>query len=205
MKYYFCLSLLFSFLPFIVNCKGNTHNNNTSEKENSTKEVVSENQELTHVNALYYNYVFTSSTPVNPGNVKRNIPKFGINRKGILDAEITDVNKIRKIQDILATLKPSPEQTPLDARIVINLHYNDGSYRQICIGGVHTDKIYLDGIEQVRDNNALFTLKNYIGFYPWLIGDDMFKMSELQDNTFPKAPFISTQYYKEYQNALNSR
>ncbi len=203
MKYYFSLFLLFSFLPFVLNCKGNTHNN--PGKENSTDAATPEELKPIQINALYYNYVFASATPVKPENIKKNIPRFEIDPKGVLDATITDTAKIKKIQELLANLKPSAEQTPMDARIVINLYYNDGSNRQICIGGIYTDKIYLNGVEQVRDNKVLFTLKNYIGFYPWLIGDYMFKMSELQDNSFLKAPFISTRYYKEYQKILNGR
>lgn len=205
MKYYFCLFILFLSLPFIQNCKGNTRDDNLREKEDPVIETVVENRELAYIDALYFNYVFVSNTPVNPNDVKKDIPKFTINRKGVLDAEITDTNRVKKVQEMLANLQPSVEQTPVDARIVINLHYNDGGQSQICIGGVHTDRIYMNGIEQSRDNKLLFTLKNYIGFYPWLIGDDMFNMSELKDNSFPKGPFISSKYYKEYQQALNER
>lgn len=205
MKYYFCLSVLFLSLPFILNCKGNTPNDNLSGKEDKASEAVSRDRELVYIDALYYNYVFDSNIPVKPEDVKKNIPRFATGRKGVLDVEISDANKIEKVQKMLANLQASAEQSPVDARIVINLHYNDGSQSQLCIGGIHTNKIYLDGTEQKRDNNLLFTLKNYIGFYPWLIGDDMFKMSELRDNSFPKGPFISNKYYKEYQQALNER
>lgn len=165
--------------------------------------LVPKERKITAVNVLYYNYIFESADLVSPENMEIDIPLFEKDKNGILDAEITDSLKTEELQRLLKNLKPASEQTPADARITATVIYNDGTQDRVCIGGVYTNRIYLNGREQAPDNEFLFTLKNYIGFYPWMIGDDMFKMVELQDNSFPKPPFISGRHYKTYQAALS--
>ncbi len=140
-----------------------------------------------------------------PEDVLKDIPQFGIDRKGILDAEITDSLKLAKIQILLDSLTPLQNVDQIDARIVATINYSNGSKDILCIGGEYSDKIYLNGAAMQTDNKLLFTVKNYIGFYPWIIGDDMFRMAEMKDNSFAKEPFVSSAYYKEYQAVLAER
>lgn len=199
------LYLLASIL-LIYSCKGNSK----QEKQNSTDtmpkpEVSTQVRKLTRIDALYFNYIFENKEPIKPEDIKRDIPQFEKDKKGVLDAEIADSLKIEKIEQILSNLQPAHTQNPIDARIVFILNYDNNDKDTLCLGGIYSDKIYLNRTEYSRSNKLLFTLKNYIGFYPWLIGDDMFNMTELQDNSFPKPPFTSSSYYKQYQEALAFR
>jgi len=205
MKTFLNLFILSSTIIFFANCKKDTAQNAQKQVENTITETSVQNRELKRIDALYYNYIFDTATPVKPEDIRKDIPQFEKERKGVLDAEIADSLKIDKLLNLLVNLRPSEKQAPLDARIVFILRYSDESKDTLSIGGSYTNKLYLNGIEQATDNELLFALKNYIGFYPWLIGDDMFNMSELQDNSFPKPPFTSSIYYKQYQEALASR
>ncbi len=186
------------------NCKG--ANNKTTENK-PDEPVVSQPQErsVQSISALYYNYVINEGKPLAMQFLKKDVPNFDKETKGILDAYITDSLKLSKIEALVESLEPSMQQNPVDARIAIKIHYTDGTEDTLCIGGRYTNRIFLNGVQQSTNNKALFHLKNYIGFYPWLIGDDLFRMSEMKDNSFMKEPFVSTQYYKDYQKALVNR
>lgn len=185
-------------------CKG--ENSKTIEKELG-EPVIQQPQErsIKNISALYYNYIINDGQPQPLHLLQKDIPRFEVETKGILDAHITDTVKIRRINDLLGSLEPSMQQNPVDARIAIKINYTDGNEDVLCIGGRYTNRIFLNGVQQATNNRALFFLKNYIGFYPWLIGDDLFRMSEMKDNSFMKEPFVSTQHYKDYQKALVNR
>ncbi|MDL2214813.1 hypothetical protein LJC00_01325 [Dysgonomonas sp. OttesenSCG-928-M03] len=170
---------------------------------NDKVEEASVKENIISITALYYNYVFRGEYIVNQSDIRKDIPRFGINRKGVLDAEINDSVKLAKIYLLIASLKPSQDIIPLDARIVATINYSNGVKDTLCIGGEYSDQIFLNGTRMETNNELLFTVKNYIGFYPWIIGDDMFRMTEMKDNSFAKEPFVSSAYYKEYQLVMN--
>lgn len=186
------------------NCKG--ANNKTTDR-NTDEPIVQEpvKRSVKGLSALYYNYVINDVKPRSLEILQRNIPRFEKETQGILDAHITDETKLSKISNLLETLQPSMQQNPVDARILIRISYTDGTEDTVCMGGRYTNRIFLNGVQQATNNKVLFHLKNYIGFYPWLIGDDLFRMSEMKDNSFMKEPFVSTQHYKDYQKALVNR
>lgn len=184
-------------------CKNDNTQNKQNQSQDTKTESSGQNREIEQIDALYYNYVFEAETPIKPEDLRKNIPQFEENKNGILDAQITDSLKISKLRKLFTDLHPSEKQTLPDARIIFILKYKDISTDTLSISGMYTDKIYLNGIEQTANNELLFTLKNYIGLYPWLIGDDMFNMKELQDNSFLKPPFTSDKYYKQYSEYRN--
>lgn len=193
---------IFALLLFMAGC-------NNKPKENTQKEdseiAATANHSIDSISVLFYNYLIESQIPIKSEDIKLNIPQFDKDRKGVLDAQITDSSRIADIKNRIDSLQPARQATPLDARLVAVIKYNDGKTDTLILGGHAVNQIYFNGIQQQTDNKLLFMLKNYIGFYPWMIGDDMFVMKELQDNSFPKAPFISTDYYQAYQEALSKR
>lgn len=199
MKFHYFISVF--ILLLVATACGNKQKENLS-KERETAEVTEIDNRIDSISVLYYNYLFDSATPIKPTEIQLDIPQFGTNRKGVLDALITDSARIRNIKIRLDSLKPLQQSSPLDARLVATIKYKDGRHDELCFGGKYLNEIFLNGIQLEADNQLLFILKNYIGFYPWMIGDDMFAMKELQDPSFPKAPFISTAYYANYQKAL---
>jgi len=205
MKNYLLISILISlgFLFMMASCKQKT-NESTSSIDNSGQAILKD-RKLEKISALYFNYIVESENPINAGDITKQIPQFDIDRKGILDAEITDSVKLKRIEKLVEKLQPATEEDNIDARIVLILEYNDNTSEQIIIGGKYTDRIYLNDVRQETDNEFLFVIKNSIGFYPWLIGDDLLTMEELKDPTFPKEPFVSSAYYKQYQEALNRK
>lgn len=202
MKIFLYIPVIFASLLLFTCCKQNKKENEKNLTNQSANDGVNKEQSLTRIDALYYNYIFESETPIKASDMKKEIPVFSEDKNGILDASITDSTKIKEIKDLLVDLKASDEETTPDTRMIFVLVYDDESKDTISLGGIYSDNIYLNGREQIRNNKLLFTLKNYIGFYPWFIGDDMFNMSELQDHSFPKPPFTSSPYYKEYQQSL---
>lgn len=195
--------LIFALLLSIASCNNKPKENTQEEKQIDT--VTKTNSSIDSISVLFYNYLADFKTPVKPENIKLNIPQFDKDRKGVLDAYIVDSMQIRSIKNRIDSLQPAQQALPLDARLVAVIKYNDGKNDTLTLGGYAVDQIYLNGVQQETDNKLLFILKNYIGFYPWMIGDDMFAMKELQDNSFPKAPFTSTAYYQAYQEALSKR
>jgi len=199
------LCLLFGSNSLLISCNNNKSKPETETTETENPDITATKRSIKNISALYYNYVFTSNNPVKPEKIQKNIPNFKKDRKGILDASITDTDKLERIKPLLESMRASGNQTPLDARIVLTINYSDKSKDILCIGGPYSSQLYLNGVEQQTNNKLLFILKNYIGFYPWMIGDDMFGMVEMRDNSFPKEPFFSSSYYKQYQEALASR
>ncbi len=198
-----CLLFIFVLFLSFTAC-------NNKQKENAT---IGDKPEITDktdnridsISVLYYNYLIKPQTPVKPEDIKLNIPQFDKDRKGVLDAYIVDSIRIEDIRSRIDSLKPARSSSPLDARLVAVIKYKDGRKVTLCFGGYRVNEIFLNGVQQETDNKLLFLLKNYIGFYPWMIGDDMFAMKELQDPSFAKAPFVSTSYYDAYQSALAKR
>lgn len=194
-----CTLFIFALLLSVTGC-------NNKQKENTlTEEVSKSDRRIDSISVLYYNYLVEPQTPVKAEDIKLNIPQFDKDRKGVLDAHISDSIRIKDIKSRIDSLRPARQPSPLDARLVAIINYKDGSEDILCLGGHYVNEIFLNGVQQEADNKLLFMLKNYIGFYPWMIGDDMFAMEELQDQSFAKAPFISTPYYETYQAALANR
>lgn len=197
--YLICITL---FLFAVTSCSNKQKENNTVEQETETTEPKGN---INSISVLYYNYIVEAEATINPNDIQLNIPQFDKDRKGVLDATINDSIRISKLKNRIDSLHAVPQPSPIDARLVAIINYENGAQDQLCIGGKFVNKIFLNGVEQQTDNQLLFLLKNYIGFYPWMIGDDMYAMQELKDASFPKGPFISTPYYEAYQSALNNR
>lgn len=197
-----CYAVLIFVLFLTMTGCNNKQKENAAEPETQAKET---NRSISNISVLYYNYLLDSVTPVNPNDIQLNIPQFDKDRRGVLDAGIDDSTKIKGLKNRIDSLQPAKTPSPIDARLVATIHYTNGSQDVLCLGGRSVNQIFLNGVEQETDNELLFLLKNYTGFYPWMIGDDMFAMKELQDPSFPKGPFISTPYYEAYQQALNKR
>jgi len=189
----------------ILSCNKTKNKESSDKKEELAVDKEKADRKIDNISALFYNYIFVGENTVKPEDIKKDIPDFEIDKRGVLDAVITDTFKIKKIDSLLNSLKVSDSSNPVDVRIVALINYNDGSKDSLCIGGEYSNIIYWNGVEQSGSNELLFLLKNYIGFYPWMIGDDMLRMTEIRDNSFPKEPFVSTPYYKEYQKALAAR
>lgn len=199
MKKYIPL-LIFLLLLSVAGCKNTKPENSDDNAKRQT--IVNSDRSINQISVLFYNYLIDWQPPIKPEDIKLSIPDFAKDPKGVLDADITDSVRIANLKKQIDLLTPSQNSSPLNARVVALIRYTDGSQDQLCLGGTYVNEIFVNGIMQETNNELLFLLKNYIGFYPWIIGDDMFKMQELQDNSFAKMPYLSTPYYERYQAAL---
>lgn len=199
----YCILFIFALFVLFTGCNNKQKENTTDDNKESS--IPKADSRIDSISVLFYNYLTEAETPVKIEDIKLNIPQFDKDRKGVLDAYIIDSSKIADIKSRIDSLKPTQQPLTLDARLVAVIKYKDGREDVLCLGGHYVNDIFLNGIQQETDNKLLFLLKNYIGFYPWMIGDDMFAMKELQDSSFPKAPFISSAYYDTYQSALAKR
>lgn len=185
-----------------ISCKQKNKQEDIQEKE--SKETVVD-KHIDTITALYYNYKFVSTTPVNREDMKINIPDFSKESKGVIDATISDTTKIKKIEGEIGALRKSEENGVPDIRISVAIKHRDGTTDYLALCGEYANQIFYNNIKQENNNKLVFYIKNYIGYYPWFIGDDLFAMPELNDTSFPKEPFGNSKYYREYQSALASR
>lgn len=203
MKYIKLLALLLATIFVFGACNRNRKQENTIENESEQKVV---DTRIDTVFALFYNYQFESPSPISPETLKKDVPDFTKDSyHGVIDATISDTSKIRKIKDQIDLLRPSGDNVTQDARIALTIKHKDGSYSYLTLCGTYADQIFYNNIRQEANNKLVFYIKNYIGYYPWFIGDGLYSMPELNDSSFPKEPFVSDEYYKKYQEALASR
>ncbi|MEN9920056.1 MAG: hypothetical protein RL662_2492 [Bacteroidota bacterium] len=187
----------------LLACKNSTNKKADPSVENTSPiSKQFENRKIANITALYYNYILDSSKVIDATNLTKDTPSFNGSHKGVLDMVLTDSAKINKLDALIKGLQPASPSKEMDTRIQLLINYTDKMQDTLSIGGKYANLIFLNGIEQTPNNELLFRIKNDIGFYPWFIGDDLFQMLELQDNSFIKEPFISTNYYKAYQKAL---
>lgn len=202
MRHIFYSIFLCTVILITISCKQKNRQEDIQDKE--SKETVVDKR-IDTITALYYNYKFASTTPVNRKDITKNIPDFTKESKGVIDATISDTAKIRKIGDEIGLLRKSEKNGVPDTRISVTIKHKDGTTDYLDLCGEYADQIFYNNIQQENNNKLVFYIKNYIGYYPWFIGDDLFSMSELNDTSFPKEPFGSSKYYQEYQAALASR
>lgn len=204
MKYIKCSILILVSVLAMLACGG--HNpQQESLKENKSEPKVADTR-IDTIFALFYNYQFESSSPVPPESLKKNVPDFAKESyHGVIDAVIADTSKIRKIKDRIDLLRPAQNSGTPDTRIAVTIKRKDGSLDYLAFCGEYADQIFYNNVQQEADNNLVFYVKNYIGYYPWFIGDGLYSMPELIDSSFPKEPFGSSEYYKKYQKELAAR
>lgn len=200
MKKYTLFAFLLISIGTLYCCKPKTQ----EQQQQDTAQPAADKSVKT-LSALYYNYLPETTSPILPQDIQKQIPDFNKDRKGILDGSITDTTRIRRLKEQIALLKESPEKESIDARIVLTINYSDGSSDNLTLSGKYADRIFLNGVQQEANNRLVFFVKNYIGYYPWFIGDDMAQMPELLDTSFMKEPFIRSEYYKQYQEILSKR
>lgn len=198
MKYFLYIIALCIVALIPYSCKQN------QQQENTLTPTVSDTR-IDTIFALFYNYRFTSSSAINAEDIKPNIPDFTKQSKGIIDATITDTTKIRIIKEQIDQLRKAEINEISDARISLVIKHRDGTTARLSLCGEYANRIFYNNKEQEPNNKLVFYIKNYIGYYPWFIGDDLFSMPELNDRSFMKEPFVSSDYYKQYQAALAAR
>lgn len=197
-KAFYILTISFVFLFLLIGCNKNKsnpdHKNETTDKR------------IDSINVLYFNHQPSSDKKIAPSDIQLSIPDFESSMTiGVLDASITDTTQINTIQKLMDALTPSIENKDQNARIVVNIKHKDGSESQLTLNGEYANEIFLNGIKQEDNNELVFYLKNYIGYYPWFIGDALAMMPELKDNSFSKEPFYRSKYYKDWQMAESRR
>lgn len=186
-----CL-LLLVFLFFFTDCQ--------NKKENS--EHVQLDKNIDTISILYYNYL-PEIAEISSENLKLLTPNFRNAKKGVLDAMIIDSSKLVKLKGQIDLLKPLSDKDATDVRIKAVIKCKDGSADELLLCGKYATAIYYNGVKQEANNYLVFLIKNYSGYYPWFIGDDLAAMPELSDTTFPKEPFYRDNYYKQYQEMLS--
>lgn len=191
----FCLFLL---IFVFANCSQKNNKIGYSRKIIDTCNCV-----ISSIDALYYNYIFDTSTAVNWNDVKLNVPDFKKNSHGVLDAKITNCLVLREINEELKTIHPMTKQWPgADVRIVFSVNYKNGKDTVFTICGYFSDMIFSKERVALSTNNTnrlLFLLKNNIGYYSWIDKDYYQYMPEIQDSSFRKESIIESLYYKKYK------
>lgn len=187
-------------ITFLVSCNG-------TKKEGLEKQTVklesTKDAEIESISVLYYNYLFIEKYLIPCDGIKLSVPDFEKDHRGVLDAIINDSKVLEEIKEQLVTLEPSTDNYLIDARITATINYKNGRQDELCIGQMDANTIFLNGIQQKMNNRLLYLIKNNIGYYPWMIGDGLQEMTELKDNSFMKEPFISNDYYKNWQKIRN--
>ena len=174
-------------------------NNKATETDIQTS---NEPDSIVEAAALYCNTSFMSKAMIGWDDVRLYIPSFENGQNiGVLDALITQPKVIIEIQQLVESLQPATDSICMpDYRIAVTLKYKSGKTVRLGITdprSVH--QIYINDIAQQTNNRLLYLIKNNIGLYPWLIGNNLAQQSELYDNSFMKEPFIQSSYYKEWQ------
>lgn len=190
----FVTTLLFLFL---IGCKQtDTKSNQTTTKNTPLIDSISA------IDVLYYNALIIKKSMIAWDDIKPDIPPFKQGQNiGVLDAHINNPKVISEIQQLVESLQPATDNVALpDYRIAVTLRYKSGKTQRLGLTDYRSlHLIYLDDVAQQTNNRLLYLIKNNIGLYPWLIGDDLAQQSELYDNSFMKEPFIQSNYYKEWQ------
>lgn len=154
------------------------------------------------IEALYYNCITLSKAMYGWDDLKKDIPAFdrGI-CVGVLDGSIENPKVKTEIQQLIDGLQPDVNNRNFmpDYRIVATVKYKSGKTERLGISGSLMNTIYLNDTLQLKNNRLIYLIKNYLGIYPWLIGDRLNDQEELFDNSYSKDPFVESKYYKMYQ------
>ncbi len=158
--------------------------------------------EIDYIDVLYHNTIFGSKqSPEMRENLKASIPDFTspYSERGIFPVKITDSDVLKQIQAELVTLTPQDKYLYPDVRIMMDVHYKDGSVKHVDFCGVLSDAIFVDGKRQAYNNRLAYIVKNNVGLYGWIKDDATFKlMPEIKDTTIVKEPLIEGYWYREY-------
>lgn len=105
----------------------------------------------------------------------------------IIDTFIVDHSIITRIDQQLSSMRPLEDNFNEDARLFATLKYKDGRKKEICISNNYNPKIKIDGIPYSTNNELVYLLKNYSGYYYWGVSkSDIESLKELQDTSFQK-------------------
>lgn len=157
------------------------------------------------IDILYYNYPVEANESGDCDQLKTALPSFSpSDYRGILDATINDSTVLGQIKQQLIALRPATQQTTDNIILSGTINYHNGAVDQLCIGGIDGSSLFLNGVAQENNYRLVYLIKNNVGYYPWMIGDTMFDLPELKDNSFMKEPFVSSPYYKVWQDNRNA-
>lgn len=166
-----------------------------------TPVLVAGDSPIRQINVLYYNYMVDEDDATNCDDLALNLPSFeSADYRGVLDATIDNVDVLSEIKKQMLLLHSVVEVSVQNILLTAIIEYENGATDKLCIGGHNGSTILLDGVEQSANNRLVYLLKNNAGYYPWLIGDALFSLPELIDTSFMKEPFVSSVYYKQWQN-----
>lgn len=187
--------LIVIIASLLVSCSQKKHEDKLDESRAGEKNE----RKIDSVSVYFYNYIRQDEKAVGCGEIQITGSENDELNRTVLSCKLTDTPLLDVIASRIDSLRPSASSAAEDIRISAKISYNNNTSSMLCIGGMYSDLIFLDGILQETDNKLLFMLKNNIGYYPWMIGDALMNMSELKDNSFPKEPFKSSPQYEEYQ------
>ena len=191
-------SIILLIVSFTILSGCNKAKNEKQDEQIATTDSI-ENTDIKSISVLFYNTLFLEKYLISCDDIKLSVPDFKQNHVGVLDATIDDSKVLGEIKEQLSTLRPSDKNYLIDARITATIKYKNGKQDQLCIGQMEGNTIFLNGVMQEPNNRLLYLIKNNIGYYPWMIGEGLLNMVELQDQSFLKEPFVSSEYYKTWQ------
>lgn len=151
---------------------------------NIGRESLPSTREIDSIQVLYFKY-FTKAFAFNIAC------DAIIQSKGVMDTTISNRDVLIKIQERLPYLALDTLNVPyMDARLTSTIYYKDGSTSKLCFLTPYSFMIYFDDNLYLWDNQLLYYIKKYSGFYEWMPQKEILKMPEIIDTTFYKDPII---------------
>ena len=208
------LAISFGLL-FLFSCNSGTTNPSDLSATEESKGIEQENKfsfeyegldnvslKIDSIDILYHNTVFKHSAILQSRKkMTLNIPDFTNEhaKKGIFPAKIADETTLKLIQQELEKLTPSEKKYIHDIRVLMDVHYKDGTAKKIDLCGPFSDEIFIDETPHNSNNRLAYIVKNAIGLYSWVKDEPTFSMfPEIKDSTIIKEPIIESPWYIEY-------
>ena len=106
----------------------------------------------------------------------------------VVDTFIVDTSAINRI-DSLIKLKQPISDFRTDARMYVTIKYKNGNISNICLGNNTTPSIpkaMINNEYYMLENELVYILRYYSGYYKWFKEDQLSYFKELQDTTYIK-------------------
>lgn len=159
--------------------------------------VICHESRIDSIRVYYYNFTFERISAINCDDIinkghrpsyKRitleEHPWYPVDYSGVIDTLIVDCKPLLLIENELKKLKAQKEQNYGDMRMTALVYFKNGTHSQVCITETNFSNIYLDGVRQERNNNFLYLIRYYSGYYSWFSTASLNSLEELQDTSF---------------------
>lgn len=103
----------------------------------------------------------------------------------LIDTFIVDKIILDKIQPLIEKKKNTTHYNE-DARMYVTVKYTNNTKDNICLG-MEVPQVMFNGKPILIENELVYLLRTYSGYYKWFDKDELFYFAELQYSTFIKS------------------